>query len=117
MAIVRGVNLVYLYVHDVTRAIAFYRDALGLTFTAHGDNWAETALADGTRFAVHRTGEPLQTPGTVAVDFETGDLAAARDRIAAAGAQVGPVEDVPTGRFFEFTDPNGYRLQVFQPSR
>lgn len=117
MAAARGVKGVYLYVPDVRRSVAFYRGALGVSFASHGEDWAEAALADGTRFALHRTWEPLQTPGTVMVDLETADLETTRQRLAAAGAPVGPIEDVPTGRYFEFADPNGYRLQVFQPSR
>jgi predicted enzyme related to lactoylglutathione lyase len=64
---VRGIDIVYLYVADLGRAIAFYERAFGLSFMTHGDDWAACTLADGTRFGFHlaHDGEAPQTPGTV----------------------------------------------------
>ncbi len=109
----------YLYVTDVRRAMSFYSDAFDLTFIAYGDDWAECTLGDGTRFALHLTTGPdrePQTPGTTIVDFLADDLQMLRARLVSLGATTGEIGEAPTGRFFQFTDPDGYRIQVFQPT-
>ena len=66
-ALALGIDIMYLYVADLGRAISFYEGAFGLSFTRHGDDWAECALADGTRFGFHlaHAGAIPQTPGTM----------------------------------------------------
>lgn len=112
---VRGIELVYLYVDDLERAIRFYEAALGVRFSRFED-WADCRLADGTRFGLHgsHAGAEPQTPGTAIVDFLVDDLAAATARVRAAGSSVGEVQEVPIGRFVEFHDPQGYRVQLFE---
>ena len=112
----RGIDIVYLYVADLGRAIGFYERAFELSFTRHGDDWAECALADGTRFGFHlaHAGAAPQAPGTVVVDLRVDDLDAVRERLRALQVEIGEPQDVPTGRFFAFVDADGYRLQVIE---
>ncbi len=119
MTPVRGIELVYLYVSDVARSIAFYENGLGLAFTRYGNDWAECTLPDGVRFGFHlaHDGARPQPPGSVIVDLRVGDLAAASARLAAAGARVDEPQEAPTGRFVTFLDPDGHRVQVFQQTR
>ena len=116
MPSVRGIEVVYRYVADIDRAVRFYADAFGLTFTRYGDDWAECALADGVRFGFHlaHDGAQPQPPGTTMVNLRVDDLAAAHARLAVLGAKPGDPQDAPTGRFVTFTDPDGYRAQVFE---
>ena len=116
MAGVRGIEVVYRYVADVARAIAFYESAFGLSFVRHGDDWAECRLADGVRFAFHQAhdGFQPQVPGSTIVDLRVDDLAATHARLAMLGAAPSDPQDAPTGRFVTFTDPDGYRVQVFE---
>jgi predicted enzyme related to lactoylglutathione lyase len=113
---VTGIEVVYRYVADLGRAIAFYEDAFGLTFDRHGDEWAECRLPDGVRFGFHlaHDGARPQAPGTVMVNLRVDDLAAAHARLAAVGAKPGDPQEAPTGRFISFLDPDGYRVQVFE---
>ena len=115
---VQGIELVYLYVDDLEGAIRFYEAALGLRFSRFED-WADCRLAGGTRFGLHgsHAGAEPQTPGTAIVDFLVDDLAAATERVRAVGATVGAVQEVPVGRFVEFRDPQGYRVQLFERAR
>lgn len=119
MTIARGIDIAYLYVADLGRSIGFYEKAFGLSFTRHGEDWAECTLADGVRFGFHlaHPGERPQTPGTVIVDLRVEDLGVARERLHAMGVSVGEPQDVPTGGFFAFLDPDGYRLQVIEKKR
>ena len=102
----RGIDIAYLYVADLGRAISFYRQAFDLSFTRHGDDWAECTLVDGTRFGFHLAHEdqPPQTPGTVMIDLRVDDLDAMRARLRGMKVEVGEPQDVPSG----------HRLQVIE---
>ena len=119
MPSVRGIEVVYRYVTDMARAIAFYENAFGLSFVRHGDDWAECTLADGVRFGFHlaHEGAAPQVPGSVIVDLRVDDLAASHARLAMLGGRPGDPQDAPAGRFVTFVDPDGYRVQVFEKKR
>jgi predicted enzyme related to lactoylglutathione lyase len=117
--LVRGIDIAFLYVADIARAIAFYERAFGLAFTQHGDDWAECALPDGTRFGFHlaHPGAEPQTPGTVIVDLRVDDVDAVRKRLRAQGVECDELQEAPSGRFFAFIDADGYRLQLIEKTR
>jgi lactoylglutathione lyase len=110
--LVSRINVVYLYVRDLDRSVAFYRDVLGLPIEKADEHWADARL-DGLRFALH-TGERVE-PGTVWIDFEVDDVDAAAEHLRAAGVEVGEINREPYGSFCDFVDPDGYRLELFQP--
>lgn len=116
---VRGIEVVYRYVADIERAIAFYERAFALTFTRYGDDWAECTLADGVRLAFHRAHDDEQpvVPGSTMVNLRVDDLAATHSRLSILGARPGDPQDAPTGRFIVFTDPDGYRVHAFERTR
>lgn len=116
MPAVRGIEVVYRYVSDIARAIAFYENAFGLVFTRYGDDWAECTFADGVRFGFHLAHDELrpQVPGSTIVDLRVDDLAATYARLATLGAHPSDPQDAPTGRFVTFTDPDGYRTNAFE---
>jgi catechol 2,3-dioxygenase-like lactoylglutathione lyase family enzyme len=113
--IVSRISVVYLYVKDMDRARAFYRDLLGIPLS-DDPHWAEAKL-DGLRFALHEWHEGVGDPasGTVNVDFEVSDIDAAAQRLRDAGVAVGEISRQEFGAFCEFTDPEGYTLELFQP--
>lgn len=123
------INLVYLYVRDLDRSIAFYRDLLGLPLVRdeRDAHWAEAKLPGGVRFALHlaspRGGGPCARsahepePGSVKIDFETADIDAAIARLRAAGVSVGEAMREYWGSVVEVQDPDGYRIDLFQPPR
>ena len=84
--IVDRLDLVFYWVADMTRAVAFYRDVLGLTLIRQdGDNWAELE-AGGRRLALHGTGEgqPVPAGGATAV-FAVADLDRAKAALSKRG--------------------------------
>jgi lactoylglutathione lyase len=115
--LVRGINVVYLYVSDMERSLAFYRDLLGLPLEGGGD-WQEARLGE-TRFALHLAHEEVGelSAGTIHVDFEVADIDAAAERLRAAGVEVKETMRDQWGAAVEITDPDGYRLYLFQPPR
>jgi len=115
--LVSKINVVYLYVSEMERSLGFYRDVLGVPLQGDGD-WQEASLG-GTRFALHRTHEgigPLSS-GTVHVNLEVADVDAAAERWSAAGVDVRETMRDEWGSALELTDPDGYRLYLFQPPR
>jgi lactoylglutathione lyase len=115
--LVRGINVVYLYVSDMERSLAFYRDLLGIPLEGDGD-WQEARLGD-TRFALHRAHEGVGglSAGTIHVDFEVADIDAAAEGLRDAGVDVKETMRDEWGSAVEIADPDGYRLYLFQPPR
>ena len=112
--LVSRINVVYLYVRDLGRSLAFYRDVLGIPLAGDA-HWVEATFADGVRFALHPTAAEVELgSGTVRVDFEVDDVEAAAARLREAGVEVGEVERDDWGAACELVDPDGYRLHLFQ---
>ncbi len=111
---------VYYWTSDMDRAVAFYRDVLGLRLIRQdGPSWAE--FDTGTvRLALHGAvqGRPVEAGGATAV-FRVDDLDAAR-----AALEIKGVEFVERGtevegfaRFASFLDPDGNRVQIIEYAR
>jgi predicted enzyme related to lactoylglutathione lyase len=112
--LVSRLNVVYLYVRDVERSAAFYRDLLGIPLEGD-EHWAEATIG-GVRFALHATDEDVDlSTGTVHIDFEVSDVDEAAERLSAAGAEVRETMRDDWGAAVEFLDPDGYRLYLFEP--
>jgi predicted enzyme related to lactoylglutathione lyase len=111
--VISKINVVWLYVRDMGRSTAFYRDVLGIPLQGDGD-WVEATFPDGVRFALHQAHGDV-SPGTIKVDLEVADIDDAVGRLHAAGVEVGEVAREPFGCVAEFRDPDGYVLELFQP--
>jgi predicted enzyme related to lactoylglutathione lyase len=115
--LVSRVSVVYLYVSDMERSAAFYRTLLGIPLEGD-DDWQEASLG-GLRFALHRTREGIGelSSGTVRVNLEVADVDATAERLRAAGAEIGETMRDEWGAALEVHDPDGYRLNLYQPPR
>jgi predicted enzyme related to lactoylglutathione lyase len=117
-ALAAGISAVWLYVRDLDRSLAFYRDVLGLPLVRdeRDAGWAEAHLPGGVRFALHRSheGAEPQTPGTMTIDFGVADLDAAVARVRAAGARVDRIMRESWGSAATVFDPDGYRISLYQ---
>jgi lactoylglutathione lyase len=71
-------------VQDMDRALAFYRDALGITLRFSSPGWTELAWRDAT-IALHLGGTAAEREGWLG--FEVDDLDAAVAEIEAAGGR------------------------------
>jgi lactoylglutathione lyase len=113
--LVTKVNVVYLYVSDMERSAAFYRDLLGIPLEGDQD-WQEATLG-GTRFALHRTHEGIGdlSAGTIHLNLEVADVDDAAARLRAAGVDVEETMRDDWGAALRVRDPDGYDLYLFQP--
>lgn len=117
-----------LYVEDVARSIAFYRDALGLAlkFVDPTTSFAEfatgeTALALCSRAFLRSMGKPVGAASLAApaseIAFVTDDPGAAAARAVAAGAT--PVQAAEVMEWGQTTayvaDPDGFLIEFCTP--
>lgn len=102
-------------VRDVPRALAFYRDILGLVpGDSFGAHWIEFDVG-GSTFGIGN-GESLgYVPGaSTGAAFEVDDLYATRERLKESGAEVSDVHEFPACMTCFARDPEGNRFALHQ---
>ncbi|RAJ40483.1 putative enzyme related to lactoylglutathione lyase [Kitasatospora sp. SolWspMP-SS2h] len=114
---VLGIGGYFLRATDPAALTAWYRDVLGLPADGHG-RWEQApgptvfaAFESGTDYF----GSPAQQ---VMLNVRVRDLDAMLAQLRAAGAAVaGEVQEMPgVGRFGWVTDPEGNRIELWQPA-
>jgi lactoylglutathione lyase len=119
----RRLGSVILYVDDLERSIAFYRDVIGVPFRLRGDGYAEFDV-EGTKLGLFDRsrlpdliGRDGGLPGpTAEILFLVTDADAEADRLRQAGASIltGPI-DRPWGhRTVHLLDPDGHVVEMAQ---
>lgn len=114
--IVNELDLVFYWVSDMDRAVAFYRDLLGLTLLRRdGGDWAEFD-AGGRRFALHGAADGQAVlPGGATAVFSVGDLDRATAELLGQGVALDHEGDVQGyARFASFSDPDGNTVQLIE---
>jgi lactoylglutathione lyase len=113
---------VILFVGDLDRSVAFYRDVIGLPFKLQGEGYVEFAT-QGARFGLYDrnrlqelTGqgtEPPDHPGGEVV-FLVEDVDAEAERLREAGATIlrGPVDRAWGHRTLHLEDPDGFVVEL-----
>ena len=122
---VLGVGGVFVKSTDPDRAKAWYRDVLGMTVNEYGGfDFAHAGAAakfgDGARtiFARFEASSAYFTPSNqpFMINLIVEDLEAIISRIEAAGeALVGAPETFDYGRFAWIMDPDGVKIELWQP--
>jgi len=112
---VKDIAFVAYSVADVPRAVAFYRDIVGLKpAQSFGEHWAEFDVGNST-FGVGR-GESIGiAPGSQqSAAFEVDDVAAMREMLQAKGIKVSDLNESPACFSCFVTDPDGNRFALHQ---
>jgi catechol 2,3-dioxygenase-like lactoylglutathione lyase family enzyme len=89
---VEQVDFVTVPTRDVERAVAFYRDVLGLPESEYAEGEVEASNVTLGFWAPEAEGEEF-VPNTAGVGLRVADVAAAVDEARAAGADVLGIED------------------------
>lgn len=108
-----GIKRIIVFVSDMERALAFYRDVLGLALQSQdGDGWAELAAGTCT-IGLHSGGtaskSERQGPKIV---FGSDDVASVRKELLARGAPMGPLKKFGALELCDGHDPDGNPFQI-----
>jgi catechol 2,3-dioxygenase-like lactoylglutathione lyase family enzyme len=90
--LVEVVDFVSIPTRDVERAVAFYRDVLGLPVSEVTDGEVEAPNVTLSFWNPERDGEPF-TANTAGIGFRVADVEAATKEFEAAGGEVIGIED------------------------
>jgi predicted enzyme related to lactoylglutathione lyase len=127
MARVTGIGGIFLRAHDPKALSAWYAEHLGIQLTKWGGAkflWSdEVPPATGaTAWSTFPADTSYFGPGTpvgpqqAMVNYRVDDLKALLAKLAVAGIASDPKpEDSPFGHFAWITDPEGNRLELWQP--
>ncbi|WP_069711868.1 VOC family protein [Curtobacterium sp. ER1/6] len=112
-----GVAAVWVPVSDMQRAVAFYRDALGLTVKSEDDDWSEID-ANGLLIGLNgRESAGPSSDGGAVVSFQPDGRI--EDEVADLKAKgvdfAGDVSEHPWGKIIPFKDSEGNDLQLYSP--
>jgi predicted enzyme related to lactoylglutathione lyase len=113
MAVSKLQNAYYI-TRDMDRAVAFYRDALGLKLGFQdGEKWAQLKAGDSN---VALSSAEEGAPGAVGATLvlETDDIAAAKAQLEAHGATIIEQRKMGSGDALTFRDPDGNLVQLYQ---
>jgi predicted enzyme related to lactoylglutathione lyase len=103
------------YVQDMSRAVAFYRDVLQLPLEMESPGWSQFALGNGLWLGLHPSREPAEPSRGWLPGFEVSDIQDTKQRVQASGSEItGDYHDIPGGVVIEFADPDGNKLNASQ---
>lgn len=115
MTKITKIDAVWLPVSDMGRAVAFYRDTLGLEVLEHGGDWSEVTAGD-QRIGLNASESPSGDGGAVLAFGVDGDIAETVEALKAAGVTFsGELSEHPWGRIAPFEDSEGNDLQLYAP--
>lgn len=111
-----GVQDVYYEVVDMKRALAFYRDVLGLRVTDEDEDWSSLEVG-GLRVGLDTT-EGRPTSGRAILTLKSNDIQADVRRLRAKGVKFfGEIGDYDWGSVVSFEDSEGNVLKLMQTPR
>ncbi len=113
------IGVVMLGVRDVGRAVAFYRDNLGLKVTGEIETFVFLDGGSVTLCLSHLLARASQQlVGATEVVFSVGDVKAAYDWLRGRGVQFTHEPRIVSGSNWaaNFADPDGHRLSIFGPN-
>jgi len=100
------------FVADMGKAVAFYRDTLGLKLRLESPEWSEFETGE-TTLALHRASEK-KPAGTVELGFNTGDIHAEHKALTAKGVKftMPPTKQEFGGTLAQFLDSEGANVTL-----
>ena len=110
------------FVSDMARSVAFYRDLLGIPLRFESPEWTELAT-EGATLALHATDEPApgggedagNPAGSARPGLAVPDLDGLHERLVAAGVRcVQEPTELHGARLAQYLDPDGLRVSLSQ---
>jgi predicted enzyme related to lactoylglutathione lyase len=115
---VSGVAAVWVPVSDMSRAVAFYRDTLGLDVTETDSDWSEVD-ANGLLIGLNAREDSTSADGGAVISFQPDDDldSEVADLKGKGVVFTGDVSDHEWGRIAPFKDSEGNDLQLYSPPK
>jgi len=110
---INGIDTVAYLVKEPARAIAFWRDTMGLRVTWESEQGAEFELPDGAAFGLWKSDDGSWKPGN-GVMFGVADAHAAATFFRERGVTVGTVAEMPTCNMAFAEDSEGNHFILHQ---
>ncbi len=111
------VSHIWLYVKDTQTSIQFYRDSLGFRVV---ETFPDGALLNAGEIliGIHREeADRKSQPGGTSIILQTHYIEKSFDMLRQRGVEFPrEIESEPYGRIATFKDPDGYLLELWQPS-
>ena len=124
---VEGIGGVFIYANDAKTLSSWYAHHFGLQLETYEDG-----KVYGTEFKYRRLGDSSQVDSTVfsisqsptnlpaerrecTINYRVRDLRAFLDQLKADGVAVEHTEDFDYGRFARIKDPEGNRIELYEP--
>jgi lactoylglutathione lyase len=114
-------NYAIVFVSDMSRSVAFYRDVIGLLLRFESPAWTEFAT-EGATLALHKAaaassdgaaGEAEPSAGQCRPGLNVADLDAFHERVTAAGVRcIQPPKETFGVRIAQYLDPDGLLISV-----
>lgn len=110
------IDYAIVFVSDMGKSIAFYRDVLGLPLKFETPYWTEFAT-EGSTLALHLADEgdagDANAPGTCRTGFSVPDIGAFHERMVEHGVEcVEPPKESFGAKLSQYKDPDGMRFGV-----
>ncbi|MHC4824448.1 MAG: VOC family protein [Planctomycetota bacterium] len=127
MADLKGFGGVFIYSNEPLKLREWYRSTFGLEFEGDPEGkFSYLSFAAGdlqnpgdkvfTVFSIFQAEEPLEGPRReYRVNFRVDDAASLFARLELEGLELEPFEEHPEGKFFWARDPDGNRLEFWEP--
>lgn len=111
-----GVATVWVPVSDMSRAVKFYGETLGLEVRDKGSDWSEIE-ANGLMIGLNAREATSHSGGGAVITFQPdGTIDDEVARLKAGGVEfTGGISDHPWGRIAPFKDSEGNDLQFYAP--
>ena len=119
-ALFDSINMLTLHVNDFPKAVAFYRDTLGLEVRTLDEEfgWAEFKMSNGVNLGLHKDDcapDGRRTGGTTGFFIMCEDAAQTEAELKARGVTVTQGATVlPFGTMVAFEDPDGNEMAFLQ---
>jgi len=124
---VEGVGGVFIYANDAKALSNWYAHHFGLTLETYEDGkvygtefkyrrLGDSSQVDSTVFSISQSKDPLPAERRECmVNYRVRDLQAFLDQLKADGIAIERTEDFDYGRFAWIRDPEGNRIEIYQP--